>query len=181
MPPACHDPRPSDGFWYRTLPGNGPAPDRPPLFCPGCVLMRPHAGAIHVMDFPINLPNGISFPLHLSQKPLPQALLPPPVETAGYRGPGTKAPGQIPPRGAGAQNPQYPVDDRAMVTSRSSCCRLLCRQQRCQSLPLLLTQVPASHYPSPFLSSSPLPYIIPVALQTRPRIESRYERNKGDS
>ena len=53
------------------------------------------------------------------------ALLPPPVETAGYRGPRAKALGQIPPWGAGAQNPQDPVDDRAMVLPRSSGSRLL--------------------------------------------------------
>ena len=47
-------------------------------------------------------------------------------------------------------NPRYPVDDRVMVPSRSSCRRLLRRQQRRHSLPLLLTQVPASHYPAPF-------------------------------
>ena len=97
---AC-DPRPSDELWFRTLPGVGPAPDRPPPFCPGSVLMRPHAGAVHVMDFPINLTDGISFPLHLGQKPVPQTLPPPPVETAGHGGPRTKALGQIPPWGPG--------------------------------------------------------------------------------
>ena len=128
MPPACPDPQLSDGFWSRTLPGNGPAPDRPPPFCTSSVLIRPHSGAVHVMDFPPNLPDGISFPLHLSQKPVPPSLLPPPVETTGYRSPGTKALGQIPPWGAGAQNPQDPVDDRVMIPPRPSGSRLLSRQ-----------------------------------------------------
>ena len=42
--------------------------------------MRPHAGAVNVMGFPLNLPNGISFPLNLSQKQVPQSPLPRPVE-----------------------------------------------------------------------------------------------------
>ena len=146
-PPACPAPRLSDGLWSRTLPGSGPAPGRPPLFCPGSVLMCPHAGAVHIMDLPINLTGGISFLLHLSQKPVPQSLPPPPVETAGHGGPRAKALGQIPPWGPGTQNPQDTVDDCAMVLPRSSSPRLLSRQKRPQSSPLIIRQIPSSHTP----------------------------------
>ena len=71
-------------FGPEPSPGNGLSSDRRPPCCPSSVLMRPHVNAVHVMDFPLNLPNGISFPLHLSQKLVSQSLLPPPVETTGH-------------------------------------------------------------------------------------------------
>ena len=114
------------------------------------------------MDFPPGLPKGISFPLHLSQKPLPQSFLPPTVETAGYRTPGAKALGQVPPRRAGTQNPQDPIDDRAMVLPRSSGCRFLGRQQRHQSPPLIIRQISSSRTPHlsiQLVSSSLVPSI----------------------
>ena len=47
--------------------------------------MGPDTGAVHEVDLPLYLPGSIGLPLDLSQEPVPQSPLAPPVKPAGHR------------------------------------------------------------------------------------------------
>jgi hypothetical protein len=101
------------------------------------MLVRPDNRAVHVVDVPIDLTGGIGLRLDLGKDAVPEAGLTPTVEAAGDGGPGTVALGQVPPRGASAQNPQNAVDDLAMISRRTASPGFLW-QKWLQPLPLFV-------------------------------------------
>src|SRR5205085_1024106 len=103
----------------------------------GGMLMGTDDGAIHKMDVPINLSQRIALLLQAVQNPLPDARMTPAVETARDRPDFAVAFGQVAPRRTCAQNPEHPVDHRAVVVWRTTC-RFGCGQERLQAFPLFV-------------------------------------------
>src|ERR671914_1601359 len=104
---------------------------RLPGFPPGSrrVLMGTNHGAVHIVKFPVHLPLNVGLLLYCPQQTIPQAILAPAIEPAGYRAPGAVALRQVSPRSSGAQHPENAINDGAMVLSWPTSSRLLGRQQ----------------------------------------------------
>jgi hypothetical protein len=116
---------------------------------PSRMLVRPNDGAIHVMDLPIEQAFCIRLLLQSVQDALPEALLAPPVEASGKRGPGAVALGDITPGSAGTVEPEQTVDRAAMANEGPAALAPFWWsfgwQERLQSLILLVSQVMSTH------------------------------------
>ena len=88
---------------------------------------------------------------------LPQSSFTPPIESARYGRPRTVSFRKVSPWSPGAQNPQDPVDNSAVVFARAPGTRLLGGQHQLDLLPLPSCQIPSSHRMFlPQLSVTPL-------------------------
>jgi len=94
--------------------------------------------AIDIVRGPVELPGGVSLLLDSGQEAVPEARSAPAIEPTGDRTPGAIALWEIPPRGPGAEEPQDPVEDPAMVGRGAAGRRFLGRKQRLEPLPLLV-------------------------------------------
>ena len=101
--------------------------------------------AIDEMYIPIELTGSISLLLHGVKQPLKDPGFPPAVEAARHRPPGAVALWHVVPRRARAENPQHPVKDTAVVSSRASRLGLLRWKERLKPLPLCVGQISSMH------------------------------------
>jgi hypothetical protein len=102
-------------------------------------------GAIDERPLPIELVGGIGLLLHCVKQMLEDASLTPAVEAARHRPPGAVALRQVVPGSAGAEHPQHPVEDAAMVDGWSSRLGFLRWKQRLEPLPWGIGQVASVH------------------------------------
>src|SRR3712207_215016 len=87
---------------------------------PRRMLVGANDGGIDVLDGPLQRAGGIRLLLEGFQDRLPDTSLPPAVEAAGHRLPGTIAGRQVAPGGTGAEDPQDAIDNGAMVVRRAT-------------------------------------------------------------
>jgi hypothetical protein len=102
-------------------------------------------GAIGAMHVPIKLAGGIGLRLHGVTQRLKAPGFLPAVEAARHRPPGAIALRQVVPGSAGAEIPQHPVEEAAVVDGWSSRLWLLRGQQRLELLPWCVGQVSSVH------------------------------------
>ncbi len=100
--------------------------------------MRTDHRAIHQVHFPVDCALAVGIALQRGPEPVPDAVLLPAVKAAGHCRPFPVAFRQVAPRGAGAQDPQDPIDDLAVLLIRSPRLRLLRWEQRFEPVPLLI-------------------------------------------
>jgi hypothetical protein len=93
-------------------------------------------GAIEEVQVPIELPGGVSLLRERVKQLLEDPSFLPTVKAARHRPPRAVTLRQVVPGGAGAENPQHPIKEAAMVDSGPSYLRFLGRKQRLE--PLLL-------------------------------------------
>jgi hypothetical protein len=101
--------------------------------------------AIDRMQVPVQLALGVSSGLHRDQELRPDPSPLPAVEAAGYGPPGAIACGEIPPGGAGAQNPEHAIQDASVINRRPTGFRCLWRKQWLQLLPLRISEIASVH------------------------------------
>jgi hypothetical protein len=82
------------------------------------------------MHLPINMACCIGLLLQRRQNAIPDAGLPPALEPTRYGAYCAISLRQIAPGSARARNPQHPIDDPTMISSRAARLRLLWWQQR---------------------------------------------------
>jgi hypothetical protein len=99
------------------------------------MLVRWDDGTIDIVEGPVELALAIGLLLKGVQHPLEHARFAPAVEAARHGPPRPIALGQIPPGGAGAQDPEDAIEAAAMVTSGSPRRRFLGWEQRLELLP----------------------------------------------
>ena len=92
--------------------------------------MGTNDSAVHKVDFPLDIALFIGFHLQAIEEHLPQSFFTPFVKAAVDRFPRPISIRQVASWGACVQNPENDVDNLAMTFSRSSCFRLLRRQER---------------------------------------------------
>jgi len=100
---------------------------------------------IDEMHVPIELAGRIGLLLQSVKQMLKDAGFPPTVEAARHRTPGTVALRDIVPGGSGAEDPQHPVEDAAVIGGRSARRWFLSWKERLKSLPLGVGQVSSRH------------------------------------
>jgi hypothetical protein len=93
-----------------------------------------------MMEGPIQLSLGIRLHLELRQDMIPLPGLYPAVEAGGDALPGTKLPWDVAPGRSGAIHPLDSLHHGAMVFGGTARFQYPCRQQRVNSLPLLVGQ-----------------------------------------
>ncbi len=108
------------------------------------MLMCANDGAIHKMDVPVNLPEGIAVLLQTLQDVIPDARLTPTIEATRDGAHFAVAFGQVPPRRTRTQHPEHAIDHRAVVVWRATR-RFRFRQQPLQAFPLFVGQVASAH------------------------------------
>jgi hypothetical protein len=84
----------------------------------GRVLVGTHHGAVHRKYLPLDLALGIRLCLERLQDPFPDPGTTPAHQAVVTGLPGAIPVGEIPPRGAGAQAPEDPIDHLTMVFVR---------------------------------------------------------------
>jgi hypothetical protein len=94
------------------------------------MLVRSHNGGIDDQVFEVRIFT------QLSEKPLPDALLGPPPETSEHAVPVTKLFGQVAPRRAGTDQPQYGINEQTIVLAVPTLIALLARNKWLNLLPL---------------------------------------------
>jgi hypothetical protein len=119
------------------------------LFGPSRVLMGSDHGAIEIMEVPVDLALGVGLRLHRRQELTPDASLLPAVEATGHGTPQAIAFGQIPPGSPGAQNPENPVENAALIDGRPTGLRFVGGEQRLQPLPWRMGSISSVH-PHPY-------------------------------
>ena len=92
--------------------------------------MGTNDGAVHKVDFPLDIALCIGFDLQAFEELVPQSFFAPFVKAAVDRFPGSISIGQVAPGSACVQNPENAVDYYSMAFSWSPCFRLLRRQER---------------------------------------------------
>jgi hypothetical protein len=104
-------------------------------------------GAIHKMEQPVEPAIRIRLLLEGVKELLPDARPPPAIEAAGHRAPRTIPFWEIPPGGAGAEDPEDAVKDGTVVMGRAPNRWLLGWEQGLEPLPLLVRQIASVHTP----------------------------------
>jgi len=100
------------------------------------MLMRPYDGGVDDKVFEIRI-----F-AQLGKKPLPNALFCPSAETPEHTVPITKLFWQIPPRGAGTDQPQYSIDEQTIVLAVSPLIAVFAWNKWFNAPPLPVRQLP---------------------------------------
>lgn len=100
--------------------------------------MGANAAAINIMHFPVQLAITILDLLQLPKDVIPDATFAPAIEAAVDCLPFAIALWQIAPGRTGFQDPEYAVNDRAMIQVRTSGLGFLRREQGFQLLPLFI-------------------------------------------
>ena len=100
------------------------------------MLVRPDNGAIDEVDGPVQLPGRVGAGLDRGEHAVPHAGEAPAAEATVQRGPRPVPRRHVPPRDAGRQLPNDPVEDGAMVVIGPAGAGLRGRQQRRQLSPL---------------------------------------------
>jgi hypothetical protein len=121
-----------------------PGAARRPLCGSGGVLVGPDATPVDHGKTPAEgiVVGGLRLPR--GQHPIPDPGRVPAPKPAVDGLPGSVPLGQIPPGGAGAQEPEDAVEDRAVILGRPPRARALWGQQRGEPLPLLVRPVVSS-------------------------------------
>jgi hypothetical protein len=109
------------------------------------VLVGADHRAIDILEVPVQLASRIGVRLHRRQERPPDASLLPAGEATGDRAPRAIAFGQIAPGSPGAQNPEHPVENAAMIDGRPTSLRFLWGEQRLEPLPLRSGQGSSVH------------------------------------
>src|SRR5260221_7427739 len=108
------------------------------------MLMGGGGGAINP-HLPDELAHTSELSLHVRQHPVPGPILPPAIQAVRARLPGPVALRQVPPRRAGPQLPQDPIDDPAMIPPLPASTPMTAGQQRRAHPPRFLPQFSASN------------------------------------
>jgi hypothetical protein len=109
------------------------------------MLVRSDAGTIDHVDGPIEAARSLGLLLHRLQETLAEPRTPPAVDTAGHGAPRPLPFRQIPPGGAGTQEPEDAVEDGAVVMGRSPHMGCLGWEQGLEPLPWLVRQIASVH------------------------------------
>ena len=97
------------------------------------------------MDFPVDLAKLVGVLQNVCEKLVPDADLPPAIETAGNGLPRAIALRQVAPGSPRAQDPQDAVDDAPVIDGGPACMRFLRGQIGLDVLSLLVTQFTTVH------------------------------------
>jgi hypothetical protein len=100
-----------------------------PAVGPSRVLVCADYRAIHIMDIPVQVRCGIRTLLDRGTEASPDARFPPAIKTARHGAPRAIPLWQIPPGGAGADDPQDAVEAAAVVSGWAACIRFLWGKQ----------------------------------------------------
>src|SRR5438552_4000065 len=103
------------------------------------------AGAIDAPEFPVDVPVLVELDLQGLDDGGEDAALTPLAEVVVHRLPGAEAFRQVPPRGAGGEDPEDTVELRSSIAGRTSCPGRAAWQMRFDQRPLLIRELVAFH------------------------------------
>ena len=115
------------------------------MFCPSGLLLRSDDRAIDQVNRPIQLASGLGLLRQGRSEVRKDASALPAVEAASDGAPRTIPFGQISPGSASTEDPEDPIEDRAVIMGGSPDRGLLGWEQWLQPLPLHVSQIASVH------------------------------------